>query len=293
MKTAGLISWLGAELRPDRLHIVDVGANPLGEPPYKTLVEAGFAHVWGFEPNPEACARLRAEAGTGVTVLDKAIGQPGSAVFNAYPASEMSSIFKLCVKSIGYIGHFKRHLGTEVEMPSTLHALDSLADVPEIDLLKIDAQGAERDVIKGATAKLAQAVAVVAEMRFYRLYEGEPALWELDKVLRDQGFALHRFLHQKSRMLGHSQRNRVRPNAIGSQLIDGDAAYIRLLEDRASVTDMQLKKLAMIAAGVFGSHDLVLWCLDELTARGACERGLAKEYVDRLPAHLRQGEVMA
>lgn len=293
MRMEGLISWLGAELRPDRLHIVDVGANPLGEPPYKAVVDAGYAHVWGFEPNPEACARLRAEAGPNLTVLETAVGTPGETIFNAYPASEMSSVYKLSRESLGYIGHFKRHLGTETELPVTLQGLDALDDIPAIDLLKIDAQGAERDVILGASAKLAQAVAVVAEMRFYRLYDGEPALWELDKSLRDQGFALHRFLHQKSRMLGHSQRNRVRPNVIGSQLIDGDAAYIRLLEDRASVTDMQLKKLAVIAAGVFDSHDLVLWCLDELTARGACERGIAKEYVDHLPAHLRQGEVPA
>lgn len=286
----GLISFLNRVLCPDLLHVVDVGANPLGAPLYAPLMQAGLAHVWGFEPNEEACARLRAQAGECLTVLDKAIGAPGGARFHAYPASEMSSIYPLSAQSLGYLGHFKRHLGTQTQSEITLHALDDLNEVPAIDLLKVDAQGAERDVIIGAKGKLAGAVAVVAEMRFYRLYEGEPDLWELDKALRDQGFVLHRFLHQKARMLGHSQRASVNPKTMASQLIDGDALYIRNLEDREKISDMQLKKLALLAAGLFDSHDLVLWCLDELAARGGGARGLARDYVALLPLGVKRDE---
>lgn len=284
----GFLARALGPLRP--LRLADVGANPLGGPVYAALLERGLAEVWGFEPHPEAAAALRAQATPGLTVLECAVGQPGEAVFHAYRASEMSSIYPLSASAIGYLGHFRRHLGTETAMPVTLQALDQIADLPDLDVLKVDAQGAELAVLQGGRHKLRDAVAVVAEMRFYKLYDGEPMLHALDAELRAQGFVLHRFLHQKSRMLGNSQAGRLNKRAIGSQLIDGDAVYIRDLEDRAAVSDTQLAHLALLANAVFGSHDLVLWCLDTLAARGAIATLTAERYVDKLPAALRASQ---
>lgn len=277
----GYLARALAPLRP--LRIVDVGANPIEAPPYAALLRRGLAQAWGFEPHPEAAERLRAQAPGTVTVIEAAVGVPGRGVFHAYPAAEMSSLYKLSAKSIGYLGHFKRHLNTEDAIEMTLDSLDAMPEVPGIDCLKVDAQGAEVDVITGARAKLAQAVAVVAEMRFYRLYDGEPALHDLDRTLRDQGFVLHRFIAPKSRMLGNSQAARLNRRAVGSQLIDGDAVYIRNLEDRDDVSDEQLGHLALLADAVFASHDLTLWCLDELAARGVIAGKVAAKYVDKLP----------
>lgn len=282
------LGYLARALTPLRpIRIVDVGANPIEAPPYDVLVRRGLAQVWGFEPHPEAAARLREQAGEGVTVIEAAVGRPGPATFNAYPAAEMSSLYKLSAKSIGYLGHFKRHLDTEDAFEVTLDSLDAMQDVPGIDCLKVDAQGAEVDVIAGAEAKLAQAVAVVAEMRFYQLYEGEPALHDLDRTMRGQGFVLHRLVAPKSRMLGNSQSARLNRRAVGSQLIDGDAVYIRNLEDRSEVSDTQLAQLALLADAMFGSHDLTLWCLDELAARGVIPAKVAAKYVDKLPEGLK------
>jgi hypothetical protein len=166
------------------------------------------------------------------------------------------------------------------------HRLDDIADIARIDLLKVDAQGAECDVIAGARAKLANAVMVIAEMRFYRLYDGEPMLHEMDRALREQGFVLHRFLHQKARMLNHSQKARVNARAMSNQLIDGDAVYIRSFEDRSAWTDGQLRALALLAATI-GSHDLALLALDTMVARGLARKSLPAAYVDLLPQELR------
>lgn len=288
------LGYLARALAPVRpVRIVDVGANPIEDPPYAALVRRDLCRVWGFEPHPEAARQLRAKVPESVTVIEAAVGVPGRGVFHAYPAAEMSSLYKLSAKSIGYLGHFKRHLNTERAIEMTLHSLDALDDVPAIDCLKVDAQGAEVDVITGARAKLAQAVAVVAEMRFYRLYDGEPALHDLDRALRDQGFVLHRFIAPKSRMLGNSQAARLNRRAVGSQLIDGDAVYIRNLEDRDEVSDAQLAHLALLADSMFGSHDLTLWCLDELAARGVIPAKVAAKYVDKLPDGLKAERVGA
>jgi FkbM family methyltransferase len=287
----GYLARALAPLRPMR--IVDVGANPIEGPPYAALLKRGLAEVWGFEPHAGAAAELRATAQENVHVIERAVGPPGRSVFNAYPASEMSSLFKLSAKSIGYLGHFRRHLNSEAEVEMTLDTLDAMPDVPAIDCLKVDAQGAEVAVIDGARDKLARAMAVVAEMRFYRLYDGEPALHELDRALRDQGFVLHRFIAPKARMLGNSQADRLNRRAVGSQLIDGDAVYIRNLEDRGAVSETQLAHLALLADSMFGSHDLALWCLDELAARAGASDKVAAKYVDKLPEGLKKTEVNA
>ncbi len=287
MAVAGksLIAMLGARLDlAAPLAIVDVGANPLGKPVYKPLMTAGLAHVWGFEPNAEAFAKLE---GTGqATYLPVAVGRGGAATFHAYPASEMSSLYPLSAASIGYLGHFRRHLGQETQSRIETRALDDIDQIERLDLLKIDAQGAECDVIAGAQAKLGSAVMVIAEMRFYRLYDGEPMLHEMDRMLREQGFVLHRFLHQKARMLNHSQKARVNARAMSTQLIDGDAVYIRSLEDRGAWTDAQLRALTLLAATI-GSHDLALLALDTLVARGLARKSLPGAYVDLLPQELR------
>ncbi|OAN65309.1 hypothetical protein A8B83_06160 [Rhodobacteraceae bacterium EhC02] len=287
MAVAGksLIAMLGARLDlAAPLSIVDVGANPLGKPVYKPLMAAGLAHVWGFEPNAEAFARL--ESTPGATYLPVAVGRGGPATFHAYPATEMSSLYPLSASSIGYLGHFRRHLGQETQSRIQTSALDDIDRIGHVDLLKIDAQGAECDVIAGARAKLADAVMVIAEMRFYRLYDGEPMLHEMDRALRDQGFVLHRFLHQKARMLNHSQKARVNARAMSNQLIDGDAVYIRSFEDRSAWTDGQLRALALLAATI-GSHDLALLALDTMVARGLARKSLPGAYVDLLPQELR------
>jgi len=266
------------------LAVVDVGANPLGKPVYKPLVNAGLAHIWGFEPNPEAFAKL--ENSPKASFLPLAVGQGGQTDFHAYPSSEMSSLYPLSASAVGYLGHFRRHMGQDTVTQIDTHRLDDIAEIPQIDLLKVDAQGAERDVIAGAQIKLAQAVMVIAEMRFYRLYDGEPMLHALDETLRDQGFVLHRFLHQKSRMLHHSQKARVNARALSSQLIDGDAVYIRSFEDRSAWSDGQLRALVMLAACI-GSHDLALLALDTLVSRGLVRKNLPAAYVDHLPQELR------
>jgi FkbM family methyltransferase len=280
-----LIAMLAARLElAAPLRIVDVGANPLGKPIYRPLLSKGLAHVWGFEPNPDAFARLAPS--DHATWLPLAVGAGGPATLHLYPASEMSSLYPLSAAALGVLGHFRRHLGQDDQISIETHRVDDVADIPGIDLLKVDAQGAECAVIDGAAGKLSQAVMVIAEMRFHRLYEGEPMLHDLDRRLRDQGFVLHRFLHQKARMLGHSQKARVNAKAMSSQLIDGDAVYIRSLEDRSAWSDAQLRALALLAATI-ESHDLALLALDTLVARGAARKSLPAAYVDHLPAELR------
>ena len=57
-----------------------------------------------------------------------------------------------------------------------------------MDFLKIDIQGAERDVLAHARAKLAETVAIQTEISFVPLYKDQPTLGDIDLELRGQGF---------------------------------------------------------------------------------------------------------
>ena len=71
-----------------------------------------------------------------------------------------------------------------------LDDLVSPATFPKIDLLKLDVQGAEHLVIKGAPETLRRTRMIWTEVSFVRLYEGSSLFHEIHAQLRESGFAL-------------------------------------------------------------------------------------------------------
>jgi hypothetical protein len=61
----------------------------------------------------------------------------------------------------------------------------------DFDVLKIDVQGGELEVLKGAVKQLDDSVlAVIAEVEFVKLYEGQSLFSDIDIFMREHGFAL-------------------------------------------------------------------------------------------------------
>ncbi len=283
-----LIDLLGLE-KP--LQVADIGARITKEVPvYKPLIEHGVAHLHGFEPEPEAFEELKAAAGEGISVYPYALGKPGPATFYAHNIGALSSVFKFCASAANYLGKgfwVKRPI-TEHQM--TLVALDTVEGLPKLDVLKMDVQGAEFDVMQGGAETLAECVMIIPEVRFYRMYEDEPMWADLDTEMRAQGFVLHKFMHQKSVVLPSSQKSSFHKRR-GSQLLDGDAVYIRKVEDTDTLSDHQLKALALAADIVAQSPDLCAYCLDALKARGVIPANATRQYVKRLPADVLAEEI--
>lgn len=279
------IGFLRDALSPARaLRILDVGANPINRPDYADLLEMGGCEVWGFEPEEGAFAELEKTAGPGAHYINKAVGHPGKGTFHHHPQSGLGSLFPVRKASADYLGHprwFKPDPQTsEIELVS----LDQLDDLPPPDVLKIDIQGGELDVIRTGRDKLSGAICVIPEVRFYRIYEGEPLWGPLDRELHDQGFVLHKLLFAKSTAVRNSQRGRMKnPKVFRNQLIDGDAVYIRNPEMTEDWSDEQLKQLAIASAGVFSSFDLTVFCLDRLVERGVVAGDVPARFMDTLP----------
>ena len=108
-------------------------------------------------------------------------------------------------------------------------------------------------------------------------------MWaEVDQELRRQGFVLHKIMHTKTVRLDQSQKERLKGKGFKSQMLDGDVAYIRNLEDPETVTTAQWKALALVSSAVLESHDLCLYSLDELVRRGEIKNNVPVQYCDKL-----------
>lgn len=274
-----------------RLRIVDVGANPRGEQaPYAGLLALGACDVVGFEPNPEAFAKLetaRSDPGAvHTTYLPFAVGDGSEKVFRIFKDDSMGSVHDPYLPGTKLIPFRNWHQIVD-RVPMQTVALDTSPDIEPFDLLKIDIQGGEVDVFRGGRTILAGAVAVIVELRYFRLYENEPMLGGVDIELRAQGFELHKFRFNKARGLANSQSHRLKRRKTADQLIDGDAIYVRDITRPERMTNDQLARLAILSSAVFDSHTLCLVCLDELVRRDRIDPATPALYVDALPSDLR------
>ncbi|WP_375281616.1 FkbM family methyltransferase [Pseudooctadecabacter sp.] len=279
--------WLLAQLAPARpLQIADIGARQMKRPPaYQPLLDMEAAELTGFEPDPDAFEVLQKDAPAHARYINKAVGKPGPATFYAHHVGSLSSIYRLSAKAAAYLGKgfwVKRPIE---EMDMTLVSLDKVDGMPKLDLLKMDIQGAEFDVLKGGKKTLANAVMIIPEIRFYQMYEEEPMWADIDILLRKIGFVLHCFAHQKKVRLPSGVAKRLNAS-MRSQLLDGDAVYIRNLETAEDVTDDQVKILALLADCVTKSYDLTLHCLDILVQRDVLPDTVLEGYLARLPSDL-------
>ncbi|SLN17187.1 FkbM family methyltransferase [Pseudooctadecabacter jejudonensis] len=277
------LMFLKETLAPEDMKILDVGANPINVPDYQLLIEEGMCHVWGFEPNPRAFAELQKQPRDNATYFPQAVGPEGKGIYYAHEFAVLSSLFKIYKPTADFLGRERWYQKEITEIEMDMVTVDSIPDMPKVDLLKMDLQGGELSVMQGGRTTLSEAMVVIPEVRFIRMYEDEPLWGDLDAELRAQGFQLHKFLTQKALPVKHSQWRQLDRKSVGSQLLDGDAVYIRNIEDIGTVTEHQLKQLAIAAAVVFESYDLTLHCLDELGRRGACDPKAAKQFVAHLP----------
>jgi FkbM family methyltransferase len=269
-----------------RVKVVDIGANPMAaDAAHKPLLDLGACDVVGFEPQPVAFAELAKIKSDRETYLPYAVGDGKQRNLRVYLDHGMTSFYP--AYEAGQKAIAMRPWSELLEEISfDTRCLDD-AGFGEFDLLKIDVQGAENEVLAHAARALAAATVVIVELRFFRLYEGEPMMGGVDTQLRSMGFELHKFLFTKTRSVRNSQNARLRHRYFRDKIVDGDAVYMKYISKIEGFTDAQLMHLAVLASAVFESHSVTLFCLDHLVARGVVPANLPALYVDSLPASMR------
>jgi FkbM family methyltransferase len=177
--------------------IFDVGAHH-GETvhEYKALFPA--ATIYSFEPFPESFAELQQAAAQyeGVHAVNLALAdRAGEAEFSANVNSATNSLLPVADEAARSWGNLVQSKST-IRVPTvTLDAFCESHGIESIDLLKLDVQGGEPLVLRGAERMLArQAVRLVyAEIITVPCYAQQLQFDEFLRMMREYGFALHNF----------------------------------------------------------------------------------------------------
>ena len=162
----------------------------------------------------------------------------------------------------------------EAEIPVQTVAIDDLAEIQDFDAIKLDVQGAELDVLKGAQKKLSAATLVLSEVEFIPLYENQPLFGDVDGFLRAHGFLLHHLDYPAMRMMWPAVADPGITNA-GSNSLWSEAVFTRDFRQLDVLSADKLWKLALLMHDGLRYFDFtarVLWEIDRKTSGNALKR---------------------
>jgi FkbM family methyltransferase len=261
--------------------VVDVGAMFLGadNDVYAPLLKAFPTRVVGFEPVEAECKKLQALYGGERVFLPHVIGDGTEREFRVCNEAMTSSLYEPNEPLLALFQNLANLTRVVSRERVRTKRLDELEEVRETDYLKLDVQGAELDVIRGAPQTLKEVVVVQTEVEFVPMYRDQPLFAEVDQALRGAGFLFHRMLGFAGRMFKPvaAQNN---PNAPGSQMLWSEAVYVKNFMELDNLPAEKLLKLGVILHVVFQSFDMAQFVLSRYDAKQGT--GLQMEYIRRL-----------
>ncbi len=209
------LSWLGYEIRrPSYGHendpldavsrlagqsatvVIDVGAH-MGQSADRFLGRFPAAKLHLFEPFPDSMQHLRARfAGEArVALHEEALAAaPGHADFYVNKISATNSLLPLSTEVNRHVDPRLYETRERIRVvATTLDAFCRERLIETVDLLKIDVQGAELEVLKGANELLASgAVRVVyLEAHFKPIYSGQADFCTISARLHERGYRVY------------------------------------------------------------------------------------------------------
>lgn len=270
-------------LCPSRLtHIVDVGASrSCGDWPYTPMLKAGLCHVTGFEPGRAALAELERTSGPGESYLPYALGDGSPKTLKVCPPpGGMTSLLEPDPITQGLFTLFDPFGKVIERVPLETRRLDDVHEIKYLDFLKMDIQGSELAVLENGREKLADTVVIQTEVSFITLYQDQPSFGEVDLELRRQGFIPHCIPEEVRKWVVGDFKAVGNPYRPLNQILESDIVYVRDFFHPDTMSDEQLKHLAMISHHCYESFDLAFRCVRLLEDRRAVAAGSAQRYLD-------------
>jgi len=168
--------------------VIDVGANK-GQFTLAAL-HAGAKRVIAFEPlrSEAAIFRKNVAGDPRVELHEVALAETeGEAIFHVADRADSSSLLRVGKGQTAAFGVAESH---EITVPvRRLDAVLAAGDLVGTVMLKIDVQGAERQVIDGASGILEGMDYVYTEASFVELYDGQPLAGDIVAAMSALGFA--------------------------------------------------------------------------------------------------------
>ncbi len=178
------IRFLRNYLRPD-MNIIDIGANYGVYTLSAAKIVGEKGHVWAFEPTQEVCNCLRESISANnfqnVTLLEAGLSnRSGTAQLGIIP----NAVGNTMHVTDTFTGHFE-----EIKLLSLDDFMEENS-LPEIDFIKLDAEGEEINILEGATSFLKDhSPLIMFELIHERIINSE-----LINTFQDLGFKLYRLL---------------------------------------------------------------------------------------------------
>lgn len=281
----------------------------------------GFAAAWeqlgercqvvGFDPDVAECERLREHyrSAPQVEVVPLALGaKSGPATLHVTKDPSGNSLYPTVTDVVERFpalagGQVERTLDIEL---TTLDEWCVQAGRTRVDVIKIDTQGSELEVLRGATRTLATVRAVEVEVEFNPLYEGVALFGDIDRYLREHGFVLWRLrdlahyaqlgapADWRVQETQHYDGYQARVQAGSGQLFWANAFFVRadVSAPSASAGWVELLRDACVTSAL-GFRDLVAVALEQARATAPTDVVPALELAasDDLLAARRQAEL--
>lgn len=246
-------------LRKNPIKLVDVGAS------------SGIDSRWHkikhlrpilFEPDPREFDRLKKQLPDHYVVLNVALADKAQEIdFFLCKKQQVSSCFQ---PNRDFIDRFADPQRFDIKKCIKIQA-DTLDNqlrkngISKIDFLKLDAQGFEYHILRGATDALDSVLGLEVEVEFVELYEKQPLFVDVHQCLSEKGFAIYdlRRYFWKRRVLECFHA------ALKGQLVFGEALYFRTPENLIN-SECNLEKVvrAVCLYNVYGYFDAALSLID-------------------------------
>ncbi len=240
----------------------------------------------GFDPDPEECARLNAAAVDPERERYEpfALGATaGSAELHLTRDPQSSSLYAPNPAAIERYPELWRHEPTRTEAIAltTIDDWTARAGVNGVDTIKVDVQGAELDVLRGARRAIADVRIIEAEVEFQELYSGQPLFCDVASFMREQGLELWRLRELHHGGLSPAERGEpvfgvgdyVERTRLGGQLVWGNAIFVRgEMATAGGPGGWQSRARDACMAGVFGFAELAELGLREAATRRPHQR---------------------
>jgi len=262
-----------------QINILDVGAAMLEKPPYQSLVDAGRGRIFGFEPDKQACDKLNREYGDRHRFFPFFVGNGRPAVFHETNWAPTGSLYEPNTRLLEKFQNLAEVVTPVATHPVNTTRLDDIAQIDDIDFIKIDVQGSELAVFQNASRALAGTVLIQTEVEFVELYKGQPMFADVDIFLRASGFQFHTLNGFSGRVFKPLLANGDVNSAL-RQALWSDALYFRDWMHLEDLPESKLRNYAILAHDVVRSYDLAHLALSALGNKTG--KGIADDYLKRL-----------
>jgi FkbM family methyltransferase len=197
--------FAGKNILADQVNIVGEAAVVVDVGAYDGAVTAEYLELFpdalchALEPHPAsfAAATDRLAGHSRARLHRLALSDaPGRGMLHAFPTTATNSLLPP-VPNVGLLigpGHMDSFEQVEVEV-TTLDLFAQKQRLPQIDVLKLDVQGAEAHVLRGAEQLLrARRIKLVAaEALFVQVYRGQAYYHDVAALLEEVGYRLFDF----------------------------------------------------------------------------------------------------